>query len=343
MRALLVVGSLALLTACSTVRSSVVVPTPSALPVSSAPSDVSGRWTGTWIGTGLFDSPREEEVILDLKQVGRVGYGRVIFDGSVAAESVPWGVRREGLAGARVSARIKGSKVELMHERGRSLFAADLTRISEDRMIGDVSGSAPGVRLLLTRVRRPDASQAAAVTPQATPTTKEDARVKEEPPAKIEDAPVAELPPATETPVDRDPVQIAAVIPSEEPQAPVERPRLDEFVPATDLKVIYFDFDSANLKTDARDALTSTADWLKQHEDLQVMIEGHCDEAGTPEYNQVLGQQRAQSVKSTLAAAGVEAERMATISYGKERPVCTDINEACRSLNRHVEFRIKSR
>src|SRR6185503_6743260 len=157
---------------------------------------------------------------------------------------------------------------------------------------------------------------------------------------------------APETPVveepakEPDPVQIAAVIPSEEPQAPAtpaERPKVDEFTPALDLRTVYFDFDSAKLRADALDSLVTNAQWLKEHDDMQLMIEGHCDEAGTPEYNQALGDRRAESVKTTLAASGVDAARMATISYGKERPVCTEKTEECHKLNRHVEFRIKSR
>jgi peptidoglycan-associated lipoprotein len=357
MRSLLMVASLALLTACSTTHSG--APMPSALPVSTG-SDVTGRWTGTWVGTGLFESPREDEVILELKQVGSSGYGRVVFDGSVAAESVPWNVRREGLAGARVSASIRGSRIVVKHELGGHLFAADLKRVGEDRMIGDVRGAAPGVQLLLTRTRRGEVPQARVMpAPPAQPVQSAQAAqaVQPAPPAQVEPTPepakVVTLPPieeskpaATEPATEPDPVQIAKVIPSEEPQGqetPTERPKIEEFVPAIDMKNVYFDFDSAKLRPDALDALSTNVDWLKTHDDLQVMIEGHCDEAGTPEYNQVLGDRRAESVRATLAASGIEAERMSTISYGKERPVCTDSTEECRKQNRHVEFRIKSR
>src|SRR5207244_3722073 len=165
----------------------------------------------------------------------------MIFDGSVAAESVPWAVRREGLSGARVAATILGSQVRVRHELGERVFAADLTRVGEDRMIGDVRGAAPGVQLLLTRARRSDPPQARvmpappAVQPVTTPE-----------PAAAPEAPVIEEPVAT----DPDPVQIAAVIPSEEPQAPAapERPKVEEFLPAIDLKTVYFDFDSAKLR-----------------------------------------------------------------------------------------------
>jgi len=323
MRSLLMVASLSLLTACATTTNT-GAPMGSALPVTSvAESDLTGRWTGTWVGTGIFDSPRQDDVVLDIKQVGARGYGRMIFDGSVAAESVPWDVRREGLAGARVAATITGSQVRVKHELGERFFAADLTRIGEDRMIGDVRGARPGVQLLLTRAatRKPDPPQ-----------------------AKILPAP--EPAAAPEAPVQPDPVQIAAVIPSEEPQAPatpVERPKVDDFVPAIDMKTVYFDFDSAKLRADALDSLATNAKWLKEHDELQVMIEGHCDETGTPEYNQALGDRRAESVRASLAASGVEAARMATISYGKERPVCTEKSEECHRMNRHVEFKVMTR
>ena len=326
MRALLVVGLLPLFAACSTMAPP---PMPSALPVASAASDVSGRWTGTWIGTGLFESPREDAVVLELRQVGSSGYGRIVIDGSVAAESVPWDVRREGLTGVRVAAKIKGSDVRVTHEQGARLFTADLTRVTEDSMIGDVRGTAPGVKLLLTRARRPDPPQAR-ILPAPAP----------EPSAVAEAVPTEEAPA-----VEPDPVQIAAVMPSEEPQVQdtPERPRISEFVPATDLRAVYFDFDSASLRADATDTLTTNAQWLKEHEELQVLIEGHCDERGTTEYNQALGDRRAQSVKASLKAFGVGADRMTTISYGKERPVCTESTEECHRQNRHVEFRIKSR
>jgi len=338
MRSLLMVASLSLLTACSTVQGK---PMPSAL---AEASDISGRWTGTWVGTGLFESPREDEVILDIRQVGRSGYGRMVFDGSTAAESVPWDMRREGLAGARVSASISGNRVHIKHERGSRYFAADLTRVSEDRMIGDVRGGAPGVQLVLTRGRKTEQPQARVVPalPAATPPP----AIATQPEPEPAPAPIVALKPieepATDATPEPDPVQIASVLPSEEPQAP-ERPTLEEFVPAIDLKNVYFDFDSSKLRADALDSLATNVEWLKEHEDLQVMIEGHCDEAGTPEYNQALGDRRAQSVKSTLAASGIEAERLGTISYGKERPVCKDNTEECRKLNRHVEFRIKTR
>ena len=225
MRSLLMVASLALLTACSTTHSGGSMP--SAL-AKTTDSDVTGRWTGTWIGTGLFESPREDEVILEIKQVGNSGYGRVVCDGSVAAESVPWNVRREGLAGARVSARIRGSRIQLKHELGGNLFAADLKRVGDDRMIGDVRGASPGVQLVLTRVRRGEAPQARVMpAPPAQPPAQQSsqqpspqaAQAEPEPAKVVTLPPIEETKPAvTEPATEPDPVQIAKVLPSEEPQ-----------------------------------------------------------------------------------------------------------------------------
>ena len=345
----LMVASLSLLTACAT-STGPGAPLPSTLPVAGTETALTGRWTGTWVGTGLFDSPREDSVVLEIKQVGFTGYGRMIFDGSTAAESVPWDIRREGLSGARVAALIVGSRVHLKHERGERLFAADLRRVDEDRMIGDVHGAPPGVQLLLTRTaRKPESVQAPVQSVQA--------RVEPAPQPTMATEPAAAPEPVTETPTETptvveepatepDPVQIAAVMPSEEPQAPVapvERPKVEDFTAAAALKTVYFDFDSDGLRTDALDSLAINAQWLKEHADAELIIEGHCDEVGTPEYNQALGDRRAESVKTTLVAAGIEPERMTTISYGKERPVCTDASDECHKLNRHVEFRVKSR
>ena len=340
MRALFVSLLIPLLAACSTMS-----PGLSASP-SMSDVDVSGRWVGTWVGTGLFDSPREDSITLDIKQVGHIGYGRITFEGTIAAESVPWTVRREGLAGIRVGARISGSEVRLKHELGGHLFAAKLKRLSEDRMLGEMR-DAPDVRILLTRVAHREAPQARAlpkapVTP--TPTVADvPAAAEPEPLAKIEAAPEA-----SEPAQEPDPVQISAVMPSEEPQQQPEeqvgdRPHVEEFIAVPELRVVYFDFDKAALRPDAADTLAGDAEWLKENADTVLLIEGHCDEKGTTEYNQALGDRRAQSVKESLAASGVEPERMTTISYGKERPVCTENTEACRAQNRHVEFRVKSR
>lgn len=104
------------------------------------------------------------------------------------------------------------------------------------------------------------------------------------------------------------------------------------------LKDIYFDFDRYDLRADARDVLKANADWLKQNPSATIEIEGHCDERGTAEYNLALGAKRAQSAKDYLTTLGVDGQRLSTISYGQEIPVCSEHTEECWQKNRHDRF-----
>jgi len=108
------------------------------------------------------------------------------------------------------------------------------------------------------------------------------------------------------------------------------------------LKDIYFDFDRYDLRSDARETLKANAEWLKQNPSATVQIEGHCDERGTAEYNLALGAKRAQTAKDYLTTMGIPTQRLSTISYGQELPVCTEHNEDCWQKNRHDRFVIKS-
>ena len=111
-----------------------------------------------------------------------------------------------------------------------------------------------------------------------------------------------------------------------------------------ELPAIHFDFDKAELRPEAVDRLLGYAGWLKDHDDTVVMIEGHCDERGTAEYNVALGDRRAKSVRDRLSAYGITSDRISTVSYGKERPACAVPDTAeCHEMNRRAEFRIKSR
>jgi len=98
--------------------------------------------------------------------------------------------------------------------------------------------------------------------------------------------------------------------------------------------LIYFDFDKYDLKPDARTTIEKWAQWLQQNPNVTVTIEGHCDERGTREYNLGLGERRATAARNYLIALGVNGNRVGTISYGKERPVCATSNEACWGQNR---------
>lgn len=97
---------------------------------------------------------------------------------------------------------------------------------------------------------------------------------------------------------------------------------------------IQYDYDRSNLRSDARKVVERWAGWLQQYPALTVTIEGHCDERGTREYNLGLGERRADSARKYLIALGINADRVGTISYGKERPVCVSSNDACYGQNR---------
>ena len=100
----------------------------------------------------------------------------------------------------------------------------------------------------------------------------------------------------------------------------------------------YFDYDSAELRADTRQALQRTADFLKNYPQARVTIEGHCDERGSTEYNLALGDRRANAVKQYLVSLGVPPERLTSTSWGKEKPFCMDSTEACWQQNRRGHF-----
>jgi peptidoglycan-associated lipoprotein len=107
------------------------------------------------------------------------------------------------------------------------------------------------------------------------------------------------------------------------------------------LKEIYFDFDRYDLRPDARETLKANGDWLKANPSIVVEIEGHCDERGTNEYNMALGAKRAQAAMDYLITLGVAANRLSTISYGEEVPVCEEHTEECWAKNRRDRFIIQ--
>lgn len=108
------------------------------------------------------------------------------------------------------------------------------------------------------------------------------------------------------------------------------------------LKDIHFAFDSYELDEQARGLLRENGNWLKEHVQAKVEIEGHCDERGTVEYNLALGAKRARAAKEYLSALGAAAERLTTISYGEELPLCREHDEACWQRNRRAHFVVVS-
>jgi peptidoglycan-associated lipoprotein len=99
---------------------------------------------------------------------------------------------------------------------------------------------------------------------------------------------------------------------------------------------VYFEFDQSDLTEETRQRLTTNARFLKENPSLKVTLEGHCDERGTTDYNLALGDRRANATKDYLSSLGVTDSRQRTISYGEERPVCTESNEACWQRNRRT-------
>jgi peptidoglycan-associated lipoprotein len=108
------------------------------------------------------------------------------------------------------------------------------------------------------------------------------------------------------------------------------------------LKEIFFDYDRYDLRPDARETLKANVAWLKSNPSARVEIEGHCDERGTNEYNLALGAKRAQSAKDYLVTLGISAQRLSTISYGKELPMCREQTEGCWQKNRRDRFTVHS-
>ena len=97
---------------------------------------------------------------------------------------------------------------------------------------------------------------------------------------------------------------------------------------------VFFGYDSSDLDADAQELLQDQVAWLKQYSDVSVIIEGHCDELGTREYNLALGEKRAQAVKNYILSMGISSDRVSTISYGKERPAVVGSNDGAWAQNR---------
>ena len=119
-----------------------------------------------------------------------------------------------------------------------------------------------------------------------------------------------------------------------EPSGPMPGTQEDLVVNVGDR--VFFEFDQSDLTAEAQDTLTRQAEWLKQYPSVTITIEGHCDERGTREYNLALGERRANATKNFLVALGVDPNRIATISYGKERPAAIGSNEAAWAQNRRA-------
>ena len=324
--ALLMIAVTLVATGCSSrapKRPMATAPPVSAPPVSSDRMDVSGKWAGKWIGYGIVDIPRNEDATAELYQRGSHGYGRIIFDGAQAAESVPISLRRGGLTGARVQFDLSGSSLTMKHELGGQGFAIDF-KVDGDRMVGRVRNTDMPLRVVLERVQPVTPTRPVALAPQPAPP----------PPAPM---PVAPEPPKTPEP------QVAAPPPAVEQPAPTPavRPAPADFVAIPEVKAVRFDFDRALIRSDDAKVLDANVEYLKNNVDTLVLIEGHADERGTAEYNLALGERRARAARDYLVSQGIAADRISLVSFGEERPECSEHVETCWVRNRRAEFLIK--
>jgi peptidoglycan-associated lipoprotein len=135
----------------------------------------------------------------------------------------------------------------------------------------------------------------------------------------------------------------APAAPASVVSAPAPPPPPKDFADVAGLREIHFDFDKSNIRPDAARTLDANAEWLRANTTMLVLIEGHCDERGTNEYNLVLGERRAKATMNYLVSRGIASDRFTLVSYGEERPVCTDHNEACWAKNRRAHFKAKER
>jgi peptidoglycan-associated lipoprotein len=142
----------------------------------------------------------------------------------------------------------------------------------------------------------------------------------------------------------------------EQPAAPEVNDTTEDLLSSADMNVVnqelqrrgfsadvYFDYDESTLSDDTRDKLSRNADLLKGNPQFSVTIEGHADSRGTSEYNLALGERRANAVKDYLTSLGVGGDRLRTLSYGEERPVCNTEEESCWSQNRRAHMVITGR
>jgi peptidoglycan-associated lipoprotein len=146
----------------------------------------------------------------------------------------------------------------------------------------------------------------------------------------------AEAPPAPPPAPPTEPTPPPPVEPAPTPPAPAPTPA--PTLSSGDFQPAFFDFDSYTLRDDARSALDSNARLLRDNATVRIVIEGHCDERGTAEYNQALGERRAQAARSYLEQAGITGDRLQVVSYGKERPFDPGHDEAAWAKNRRAHF-----
>src|SRR5215813_11042694 len=111
---------------------------------------------------------------------------------------------------------------------------------------------------------------------------------------------------------------------------------------AQNVKDVFFDYDSYSVPSAQSQSIAANAQFLSQHPDIKIVLEGHCDERGSDEYNLALGDSRVQAVKQELIRLGINAERLKVVTYGKEKPFCTEATEQCWQQNRRAHFTLSA-
>jgi peptidoglycan-associated lipoprotein len=175
--------------------------------------------------------------------------------------------------------------------------------------------------------KRPAMTQTAAPPPTGAAVTV--------PPAPV--APVT--PPPAPAPAPPPPVATAPPAPAPAPAPP--RPAPAEFKSLEALKDVFFAFDRSVITAESARTLDAGAEWMKANPTALVLVEGHCDERGTNAYNLALGDRRARAAQEYLVKRGVPASRITTITYGEERPTCSELTESCWARNRRAHFLVK--
>ena len=132
--------------------------------------------------------------------------------------------------------------------------------------------------------------------------------------------------------------RLTVVEPPPPPPVAVQENTSEEQLFAQSVKDIYFDYDRYDLRAEDKSAIDANAAFLKAHPSIRFTIEGHCDERGSTDYNLALGDNRANSARSALVSAGIPASQIKVISFGKEKPFCSESNESCWQQNRRAHF-----
>jgi peptidoglycan-associated lipoprotein len=303
-----------------------------AAPPRSAAVDVTGRWTGSWEGFGIFEVKRDDVATAQFRQQDGVGHGRFWLEGTLTSESVPLHMRLAGATGVPVALEINGNHIVMRHRGDDRLFKAEFV-VRGDRMIGRLLNTELPGRIVLDRVR----DQVAAAPP---PVIAAPPPAPDPPPAATE--PVPDPPPAAAEPAP-DPPPAAAEPAPPAPTTVASLPSPQEFSATDAVKPVHFNFNRSDIAQSETDVLDANVRWLQTNRDVLVLIEGHCDVRGTEEYNLALGERRARSVRDYLLAHGVAAERITTVSYGDQRPICTEETEDCWRQNRRAAFVTKPR